>query len=1071
MAVVVQNQLNAQHSNLKDTVLNGKKYLVYPYKMMYARYESNIADIPPILDSLPDGEYVLIKKKKKKEIPRAYFSIQRGKLNGKATFYSHKGILMKQGAYKDGLQDGQWLKYYLNGQIDLEENFSSGVENGPYKANYYLTGKLAKEGIYSMGKKEGEWKIYFDNGDIKSSETFKNGKVNGPSLTYDYAHLKKKVTKHYLKKEVNYVYGKCNGLVKLYDYDDTHTFLKEEFYVDNNSTGFPYEDNDYNYHYKKLSSFHKYYKSYYPNGNIQLEAYSDSITTLLYQDDYYEYDVENDPGLQKLIPSYVPYTIYYPNGKLFGKFKNKTAVSFDFLIKNDFDSIFYSDGKIMNTKFNINDSVGKKRFVLNYYDTNAVLEQTEYYAIDTTYKCIRTKAIKCSKNGCEIFHINNEFFLKEQLPFLKHDSIYLLEYQKTKGRKNTSITKKYLSPISSNFVLIQKEDGDRSIDFEILQYDSIFRVKKTARFGDLTFVGYHNKNNADYNPNLMNVGEIFFEDPFEELGKEMAFADSVFVYYKNQPFTGKIKIKGNIRNKKIQVMGHHITFNVNPDYDGREKAELLCEKGQIIKSKVTEYDFFESTSSEFNFSNQLADGPYTYHYQIFLEEDDLEKSTFSKGLKNGECTEWTGDFKKYISRQCTYVNGIIVGIDRSFYQKNIPEETITYDEEGVKNGPEITYFENGKIDKFTMNKNNIAHGLSYTLTEWNSDTITSIAFSEGVHHGRYFKIIPPYNSIYSWKDAAKKGLPVKLQTLTASFNKGQLQNLQYYDHFKVCRLKIVADSSSDNISVASFYDFNKWDDIAVKGEVKLFHPNGNLYATGKTKIKPAHMPQQLSGKAKDKELYHGMYDDYYTKYHLEKSEKTGLWTYYNSAGRKINEVDYSTPQKIIGKDTIRFDAYYKEFYPSGALKYMGLLYDEAEKTDCESDLKELRFDFLVEYYLSENGDTLVKNGNGKMKHFFKNGKLESEYEIENGNKNGWYKQYNEEGKLVKVGKYVSNDKEGRWLSGDLTGIHYLDEQCFSSPEFKQAQQQKVMNEIKIEETVFSKGLQISYKTYYFTRTY
>ncbi|GHT31288.1 hypothetical protein AGMMS49574_12780 [Bacteroidia bacterium] len=95
------------------------------------------------------------------------------------------GIVLKQGVYKNGKEDGIW-KY----------TFKDGVQQ--------------KEISYKNGKEDGECKTYFEDGALKLLETYKDGKLDGPSKLY-YPKPKGQ-----LARNENYTNGKKNGRAVTY---------------------------------------------------------------------------------------------------------------------------------------------------------------------------------------------------------------------------------------------------------------------------------------------------------------------------------------------------------------------------------------------------------------------------------------------------------------------------------------------------------------------------------------------------------------------------------------------------------------------------------------------------------------------------------------------------------------------------------------------------------------------------------------------------------------------------------------------------------------------------------------
>jgi antitoxin component YwqK of YwqJK toxin-antitoxin module len=64
----------------------------------------------------------------------------------------------------------------------------------------------------------------------------------------------------------------------------------------------------------------------------------------------------------------------------------------------------------------------------------------------------------------------------------------------------------------------------------------------------------------------------------------------------------------------------------------------------------------------------------------------------------------------------------------------------------------------------------------------------------------------------------------------------------------------------------------------------------------------------------------------------------------------------------------------------------------------------------IGYNIDGNIEYELKNGRGKIKQFYYNGKLEYEGEYLNGKKHGKGKDYNQNGKLIFEGKYLNGKR-------------------------------------------------------------
>jgi antitoxin component YwqK of YwqJK toxin-antitoxin module len=65
----------------------------------------------------------------------------------------------------DGIKQGYWEDYYLNGVLSYKGSFINGKKDGVWE-EYWRNGKLYSKGNYVNGIWEGNWEWYYDNGKI-----------------------------------------------------------------------------------------------------------------------------------------------------------------------------------------------------------------------------------------------------------------------------------------------------------------------------------------------------------------------------------------------------------------------------------------------------------------------------------------------------------------------------------------------------------------------------------------------------------------------------------------------------------------------------------------------------------------------------------------------------------------------------------------------------------------------------------------------------------------------------------------------------------------------------------------
>ncbi len=84
---------------------------------------------------------------------------------------------------KNGLKQGHWVKYYDNGKVMYDGNFSKGKPVGEF-VRYYSNGKLKLKQNFDVNSDRVYTEMYRDNGKILSKGYFKNEKRVGEWTTY-----------------------------------------------------------------------------------------------------------------------------------------------------------------------------------------------------------------------------------------------------------------------------------------------------------------------------------------------------------------------------------------------------------------------------------------------------------------------------------------------------------------------------------------------------------------------------------------------------------------------------------------------------------------------------------------------------------------------------------------------------------------------------------------------------------------------------------------------------------------------------------------------------------------------
>ena len=70
-----------------------------------------------------------------------------------------------QGAFKGGLKDGPWVRYWDNGKLWIAGNYKAGKADESW-VRYWDNGQLLSKGTYKIGKRDGFFESYNIDGTI-----------------------------------------------------------------------------------------------------------------------------------------------------------------------------------------------------------------------------------------------------------------------------------------------------------------------------------------------------------------------------------------------------------------------------------------------------------------------------------------------------------------------------------------------------------------------------------------------------------------------------------------------------------------------------------------------------------------------------------------------------------------------------------------------------------------------------------------------------------------------------------------------------------------------------------------
>lgn len=152
-----------ENGNLVEEYTRNKKD--YSKQGIHKQYYPNggpLMEMTTFVDNVVDGEFIrfyengdtLTVAKMEKGIYQGYFRE-----------YYPGNKLMQSYQYVDGKISGRFLTYFESGALKDEVYFKDNFEEGPF-VEYHETGKKAFEGIYYRGKERGELLKYDETGEL-----------------------------------------------------------------------------------------------------------------------------------------------------------------------------------------------------------------------------------------------------------------------------------------------------------------------------------------------------------------------------------------------------------------------------------------------------------------------------------------------------------------------------------------------------------------------------------------------------------------------------------------------------------------------------------------------------------------------------------------------------------------------------------------------------------------------------------------------------------------------------------------------------------------------------------------
>ncbi|MFZ1632802.1 MAG: hypothetical protein WBP43_16220 [Chitinophagales bacterium] len=658
-----------------------------------------------------------------------------GEKNGLSKFYDEFGNLTEAIEFTNDLYNGKYTKYYTNGQVSLEGNYTEGKAYGLFK-EYYYYGGIYVEKNYEDDMLEGTFTMYYPNGLKSVVAEYKKNELDG------------KVTRYYANGQISEVTefkaGKAEGKHEEFYADGKLSFT--ETLVNDESEG-PFVAYHSNGNIQaegvaKKTSFVGTHKTYYRNGKLESEESYDEtgkkngISKNYAPDGVLHYTWEYTKG------EITAYTYYDKSGKVISEGKRKLT-KFPFVgmdedgIKdfegdyvgssqngvwkyyNEYGNIsteqtfkdglldgkqteFFEDGSISSTvTWKDDDRDGE----LKIFNENGLLTETGVY-------------VKGERQGEWLgYHDNGE--IKFKLYYMDNLQHGWQEYYDVKGNKESEyymlegiILRSYDYDSTGAVVdstIIDKE----KVDLKVLNYNGTVYMNggymNGERNGKHTWYGPGGVVETEgdlvngerhgmwkwYYPN----GKVHIEEPYV-LGSNEGVK---FIYTEDGKIESKREYAADEEN------GAYILY-----YDNG-KLEL---EGEYINGiRYGEFKYYDNTGELQLIKNYINDKVVSYTYNgtngklvpvITIEGGNANiVAYYTNGKKSVEYTLvkgwYQGTYKEYFSsgklmEEANYKNDKLEGVRKMYYANGKLESEGTYVNDQLE-GVFTKYFENGQVSE------------------------------------------------------------------------------------------------------------------------------------------------------------------------------------------------------------------------------------------------------------------------------------------------------------------------------------------------------------------------------------
>lgn len=450
----------------------------------------------------------------------------------------------------------------------------------------------------------------------------------------------------------------------------------------------------------------------------------------------------------------------------------------------------------------------------------------------------------------------------------------------------------------------------------------------------------------------------------------------------------------------------------------RETENPLQGKSRIIDGYTTQY-------IETEFKNGIPNGSWkVYKYNALTEEYN-----YSDGLLNGTYKEYYSDGSVKESRN--YIKGKPDGKFISYDQHGKVSAEKSY-KNGLEDGPDIKYDAEGKIRSETRYINGKAQGKSTQQISSNGGDYTiTCNYSDGVYDGEYAEIFT--NGTIKTKGKYIKGK----KDGTWEYNKKDGQKIRTDGYSNDDKIKETIYYTDGTVEVVRELKNGKkngyerkytYGDGSLKSE--LYYQDGELASTPATTGNSSSKNNSgtKSGMVKQtKQIASNEHNYTQTFYQINGKYEGEYLEQYTDGGAIKAKGQYSNGQKqgVWVYEDIRGRKAKEETYSNGKLNGLRTRYNEGiieESQEYKDDVKNGEYKkYNAEGKLVLKGNFQNDKRHGPAEEYYSSGKIESKCSYDRGLVNGIEQTFYSNGKMKSETTYLDGNVKGPFKTWDENG--------------------------------------------------